>query len=669
MKLHYKITVPVIIMLIAVISALTAVSYYFTESLINDNMSQLAQTKLDEVEKMILNKRGEASVRKQDINKEYINKAKVLANIIKQNPSIITNNAALFEMASFLGVDEIHITDENGVVRWGTIGSFYGMDYKNDENMMPFLGALTDTNFELMQDAKVRKSDNVLFQYIGVARIDKPGIVQIGVSPSKIQSELREWDLSTIAKDSTFGAGGSVIIIDKNSDVIISHATSSIMNEHGDKYEWGRRVRESEAGEFRYFVAGKELYLKYQTSGDIILCATIPVEEFTGGLSTLLRNSAMVSLAALLLSIIIISILLRKNITSEINKLLKAIKLIGEGDLTRTVNINSSREFRSLSEGINLMTGNLKEIIEKSFDVTNKLRESGQRLSSSAELSSKSAAEVATTVNELAAGANDQADGATKGALTAKNVLDKAEAVSHSIEDTVRSTELTKDTVLDGVKTIEFQNEKMLQSVESSKSLGDSVNELSQRANEIGDIINVITGIADQTNMLALNAAIEAARAGEVGRGFAVVADEVRKLAEGSTEAAHQISDIIVQIQSSIERAKEQAGNSITVIEEQQTAVRHTQEAFDKINDVTREAVDQVTRIAEATNDIISGIHKIVEVVESQAAASQESAAGTEEISASVQEQTAATEEVAHIANGLMEVVEELSALVNRFKV
>ena len=57
--------------------------------------------------------------------------------------------------------------------------------------------------------------------------------------------------------------------------------------------------------------------------------------------------------------------------------------------------------------------------------------------------------------------------------------------------------------------------------------------------------------------MLALNAAIEAARAGEVGRGFAVVADEVRKLAEGSTKAAQQISDIIAQIQSSVEHAKE----------------------------------------------------------------------------------------------------------------
>lgn len=669
MRLHYKIALPVLVLLIIVITALSGLSFYFTEQIVLNNMSQLAQSKLDDVQNTVLSKRAELSVRKQELNKEYIDKAKILASVIKQNPSILTNNAVLFDMAASLGVDEIHVTDENGIVKWGTVGSFYGMDYNTDINMMPFLAALTDSNFEHVQEPKLRTVDHVLFQYIGVARKDKPGIVQIGVAPAKLQSELAKADISNIAKESSFGAGGSVIILDANSDVIISHASPSIMNKYGYEYEWGKKVRESEAGEFSYFVNGKELYLKYQSAGDIIICATIPVDEFTGGLSTLLRNSVIIALAALLLSIIIIGLLLKINIVDEINKLMKVIKLIGEGDLTKTVNINSSKEFKSLSEGINMMTNNLKEIIEKGFDMTDKLRESGERLRSSADMSSKGAEEVALTINELAEGANEQADGATKGALTAKDVLDKAEAISRSIEDTVRSTELTKDTVLEGVDTIRYQNEKMKQSVESSKNLGNSVNELSKRANEIGDIINVITDIADQTNMLALNAAIEAARAGEVGKGFAVVADEVRKLAEGSTKAAQQISEIIVQMQSSVKHAKEQAGNSIIVIEEQQTAVGRTQEAFDKINNATREAVNQVGRIAEATEDIINGIHKIVEVVEAQAAASEESAAGTEEISASMQEQTAAIEEVANIANGLTDVVDELNTLINRFKV
>jgi methyl-accepting chemotaxis protein len=669
MRLHFKITLPIVVLLIAVITALSGVSFYFTGQLIESNMSQLAQSKLDEIQNIIFTKRAEVSVKSREYNKEYLEKAKILANVIKQNPGIVTKTSALFDIAISLGIDEINITDEKGIVRWGTIASNYGMDFNTEESMKPFAAALANPEFELAQDPAVRTIDNALFQYAGVARKDKPGIIQIGVAPWKLLKDLKDSDISSISKDSTFGASGIVILVNKDSDVIVSHRSASIQGKKAAEFDWGKKIREGEEGNFKYTMDGTEYFMKYQLSGENIVCATVPVKEFTSGLASLLRVTVIISIAALILCILIIYMLLKFNITNEIAKLLKLIKAIGEGDLTKSVNIKSSKEFSKLSAGVNLMTNNLKEMVEKTFAMTHKLRESGERLTSSADMSSRGASEIATTINELAEGANEQADGATKGALTAKDVLDKAEAISHSIDDTVKSTELTKETVLQGVKIIKYQNEKMQESVTSSKNLGNSINDLSQRAGEIGDIINVITSIADQTNMLALNAAIEAARAGEVGRGFAVVADEVRKLAEGSTKAARQISDIIVQIQSSVEHAKKQAGSSISVILEQQSAVTHTQEAFDKINNVTQEAADQVGRIAEATEDIISGIHKIVEIVESQAAVSEESAAGTEEISASVQEQTAAIEEVAHIASGLTDVVDELNTLISRFKV
>jgi methyl-accepting chemotaxis protein len=669
MRLSIKITLPIVVLLIAVIASLSGVSFYFTGQLIESNMSQLAQGKLDEIQNTIHLMNAEVSVKRYGLNEEYLEKAKILANIIELNPAFVENSSALFDLAASLGVDEIHISDENGIIRWGTIESQYGMDFNTDESMKPFLPALTNPNFELVQDPAVRSSDNSLFQYAGVARKDKPGIIQIGASSWMLQRELGKVDISGISKTAAFGANGIVIIVDKESDEIISHKDISIQGGKAAEYDWGKKIRESESGEFKYISDETEYFMKYQVVGENILCTSIPVEEFTSGLIRFLRDIMMISAAALILCILIIYLLLKINVTNEINKLLKSLKAIGEGDLTKTVNIRSSKEFSKLSEGINLMSNNLREIIEKSFEMTKSLAESGKRLSDSADMSSKGAAEIATTINELAEGANDQADGATKGAMTAKDVLTKAKAISHSIEDTVKNTELTKNTVLEGVEIIKYQNEKMKESVSSAENLGSSINDLSKRANEIGDITDVITEIANQTNMLALNAAIEAARAGEIGKGFAVVADEVRKLAEGATKSALKITEIIAEIQSSVGNAKKQADKSISVIEEQQTAVKQTEEAFMKINNVTQEAVNQVGRIAEATENIISGIHKIVDIVEAQAAVSQESAAGTEEITASMQEQTAAIEEVAQIANDLTDVVCELNALISRFKI
>ncbi|MDD3705171.1 MAG: methyl-accepting chemotaxis protein [Clostridiaceae bacterium] len=669
MRLSYKITLPIVVLLIAVITALSGVSFYFTEKLIESNMSQLSESKLNEIKNLIFDTKIEESVKRSEIRKSYIQKARIVSGVIKQNPSSVSNNSFLFELASSLEVDEIHITDENGIIRWGTVANFFGFDLASDEKMKPFLEGFTNGAYEYAQEPTARSIDNSLYQYAGVGRLDKQGIVLIGASAYKMLNQLKDMDIASIAKGAVFGADGMVMIVDKNTDVIIGHKYDAVQGQKAADFDWGKRIREGEAGEFTYSLNGIESFMKYQNTGDIILCTTIPTSEFTSGLANMLTFSAIISVTALALCVLIVFLLLKINITNEIAKLLKLIKAIGEGDLTKSVNIKSSKELSILSEGINLMTNNLKEIIEKSYMMTGKLKESGDRLTSSADISSKGAAEIAATINELAEGANEQADGATKGAMTAKDVLNKAEAISNSIEDTVKNTELTKNTVLEGVKTIKYQNEKMKESVSSAENLGISINDLSKRADEIGNITEVITGIANQTNMLAFNAAIEAARAGEVGKGFAVVADEVRKLAEGSTKAALQISEIIAEIQSGIGNAKKQADKSIIAIEDQQTAVKQTEEAFFKINNVTQEAVNQVGSIAEATENIISGIHKIVDIVEAQAAVSQESAAGTEEITASMQEQTSAIEQVAQIANDLTDIVGELNLLVNRFTI
>lgn len=669
MRLQLKIAIPVVILLVVIISALSGVSFYFEEQLIEENMSQLAQSKLEEVENIIFSRRAELAVLKKELDKNYLDKAKTLAYIIQQNPKIIKNNAALFDMAALLEVDEIHISDEKGILKWGTVSNFYGMDFNGSDNTKPFMDAITNKDFEFVQDATVRSTDNVLFQYIGVARKDKPGIVQIGVSPKKLQRELAKMDISSISKDSSFGKAGFVIIVNKDDDTIISHRSPSIQGKKAAEFDWGKTIREKETGEFTYILDGTEFFMKYVTSGENIICATVPVKEFTAGLDGLLRNIAIISMAALVLCVFIIYFVLKFNVINEIAKLVNAVRSIGEGDLTRSVDIKSSKEFKNLSQGINVMAANLKSIIEKGFEVSDRLKDSGNRLAISANQSSRGAEEVATTISEMAEGANEQAEGATRGAATAEEVLRMAEAISGSIEDTVRSTNLTKESVDEGVTIIKYQNEKMEESVISSRNLGVSINDLAKKASEIDEIINVITTIADQTNMLALNAAIEAARAGEVGKGFAVVADEVRKLAEGSTKAAQQISNIIMEIQNSVEHAKTQADDSIKVIQEQQTSVKYTQQAFDKINEATQSAADQVGKIAEATENITKGIGKIVKIVEAQAASSEESAASTQEISASVEEQTAAIEEVSHIANDLNGVVDELKTLINRFKI
>jgi methyl-accepting chemotaxis protein len=329
----------------------------------------------------------------------------------------------------------------------------------------------------------------------------------------------------------------------------------------------------------------------------------------------------------------------RDRMQAAVMKLLAEVSGVAEGDLTVQAEVTEDVT-GAVADSFNLMIGQLRQIIGQVQNASRQistavaeLRDVTENLASGSDDQAAQAVEASVAIEEMAASIHYVSENASSSAAVAEQARTNAEHGTRAVTRTIEGMKAVRDQVQETAKRI--------------KRLGES-------SQEIGEIVELIGDIGDRTSILALNASIQAAMAGEAGRGFAIVADEVERLADRATEATKRASMLVKATQG-------ETAEVMTAMEDT------TREVINRSN-IANEAGVALGEIQGVSNRLAELLQAISDAAQQQARGSEQVAKSMNEMSAVTRNTASGTKQTAAAINSLGGLVDNLNAIVTRFK-
>ena len=147
---------------------------FFVQSLLmQKTAANTALTRIDDVISRLAENDAETQSIIEQLNSDFIAKADAFAEMVALDPSLLDSLDELNRIAALLDVDELHVSDENGILQWGNIPGYYGFDFAGSDQGKEFMAILDDSSLKIAQEAQPNGAEGKFFQYVGVARKDK----------------------------------------------------------------------------------------------------------------------------------------------------------------------------------------------------------------------------------------------------------------------------------------------------------------------------------------------------------------------------------------------------------------------------------------------------------------------------------------------------------------
>ena len=562
------------------------------------NNAAASQSKLQDVKEKLADNDENVKRLKDNLSEDNLAKTRAFADMLAMDPSIAKDSARLAEIKEKLQVNELHIIDEDGIITSSTIDSYVGFDMKSGEQSNAFMVIVEDPSIEIAQEPQVNVAEGIVMQYIGVARSDAKGLVQVGVRPEVLESMLASTGIDEVLSSIDYGKEGYVYAIDANDGTILAHRDASLIGTPAVSAGFPANF----TGRGKAVINGVKGYYYAQPYEEQVIGTFMPAGEYYAER----RNQTLVVTVSMILIfgalLFMINRLVDQKIVQGIDKISNAMKAISDGDFEVTVNEQGNPEFSQLSDSINKMVESIGQSMEENDQL---LKHQKEDMETNRTLM-QNIKNVCVDLDQVSGETQENADNIYHGTGEQEQAVEDLKKIMVRLtEELNNSVSTSADVMAETGRTVE----KILNTQSQMDLLKESMQKITDMSMAIETIISEINSIAEQTDLLSLNASIEAARAGEMGKGFAVVATQVGELAARSSQAARETNELIT--------------NSIKAVESGKEITDQTVEAFgivvgniEKTNRDVQQMTDMVRRNVDIVADAVSRMGRISDVVE-----------------------------------------------------
>lgn len=323
-----------------------AISYIVQTRQARNQAKVLLKLNLDDAARQVKQTRDNLATIRSLSNNAALAKCRAFAGLVYENNEFFKNDDALERVRKDLDVDEVVVTD--GPIIVGSIPKIYTTnhyDMGSQAQSAAFLPGIENPDFEIVQEPQLNGSGVGVFQYVGVGRKDKPGIIQIAYTPKRIMEAEKIADVNQIASNFRIGESGFLRILELENfgNVTFDDGQEEFIDETID---------------------GTEYLSLRRRSGDYLLIGSLPKSEMYVSRKDIMKFTAMGYFILFAVIFLLVSMLLQKVVINGIYSVNDSLSKITEGNLQEKVEVHTAIEFDDLSTGINKTVDALKMAID-----------------------------------------------------------------------------------------------------------------------------------------------------------------------------------------------------------------------------------------------------------------------------------------------------------------